>query len=289
MIRFSAAMLLASVCLSAQAGLVNFVESTDLPDLVGDITDTFLLDTPGVNQWTGTISEYATVPAPSVTDFDDFKVELAPGISITDVEFSTSNVTSSGYASFAQVLNLLVPGTFVKEYSESRDVLPTGPAFNVIDNLPAETGMFIVQTGPSAAFCSPGPCTATWTWTISITTSSATKEVDIDVKPGSDPNCFNANGHGVIPVGILGGETFDVLDIETSSLHFAGLEVRVRGNKGPLCNGEFVDGDGYLDLVCQFEDDASLWSPDSDSDATLEGMLSDGTEFVGTDSICIVP
>jgi hypothetical protein len=30
------------------------------------------------------------------------------------------------------------------------------------------------------------------------------QEVGIDIKPGSDPNCFNINGHGVIPVAILG-------------------------------------------------------------------------------------
>ena len=110
---------------------------------------------------------------------------------------------------------------------------------------------------------------------------------DIDIKPGSDPNCFNINGHGVIPVAVLGSATLNVLDIDSSALFFAGLEVRVRGKKGPLCHGEDSNGDQFLDLVCQFEDDASMWTPDSSSEATLAGALFDGTEFEGTDSICV--
>ena len=121
-----------------------------------------------------------------------------------------------------------------------------------------------------------------------ITTASATEEVDIDIKPGSDPNCFNANGHGVIPVAILGGSTFDVTLVDTSGLLFGGLAVRVRGNKGPLCNFEDSDGDTILDLVCHFEDDSTNWNP-GDGVATVIGTLLDSTAFEGTDSICVVP
>jgi hypothetical protein len=111
-------------------------------------------------------------------------------------------------------------------------------------------------------------------------------QVDIDIKPGSDPNCFNINGHGVIPVAILGSSTFDVMLVNLSSLSFGGLEVRVRGNRGPLCNFEDSDGDTILDLVCHFEDDAGSWTPGG-GDATLSGELFDGTKFEGTDSICV--
>ncbi len=115
------------------------------------------------------------------------------------------------------------------------------------------------------------------------------QEVSIDVKPGSEPNCFNINGNGVIPVAILGSDTFNVLDIVTSNLFFAGLEIRVRGKKGPLCHGEDSNGDGFLDLVCQFEDDPTIWAPDSSALGTLTGTLLAGTEFEGTDSICVAP
>jgi hypothetical protein len=120
-----------------------------------------------------------------------------------------------------------------------------------------------------------------------IRTAAATTFVNIDIKPGSDPNCFNINGNGVIPVAILGSNTFDVLDIDTSSLKFAGLDVRIRGKERPMCHGEDFDVDGFLDLVCQFEDDPNTWAPDSTADATVQGLPLDGSEFEGTDSICV--
>jgi hypothetical protein len=114
------------------------------------------------------------------------------------------------------------------------------------------------------------------------------KAVDIDVKPGSDPNCFNINGHGVVPVAILGSAEFDVASVDTDTVQFGGLDVGVRGSKFPMCGMDDVDGDGYLDLVCQFRDDSTAWSEGSDS-ATLTGKLLDNTPFKGTDSICLKP
>lgn len=110
----------------------------------------------------------------------------------------------------------------------------------------------------------------------------------IDVKPGSDPNCFNINGRGVIPVAILGEEDFDVTLIDQSSLLFGGLATRMRGNKGPLCSLEYSNNDAYLDLVCHFEDEPSKWVP-GDSEAVLTGRLLDATSIEGTDLICVVP
>jgi hypothetical protein len=121
--------------------------------------------------------------------------------------------------------------------------------------------------------------------------------VDIDIKPGSDPNCFNINGHGVIPVAVLGSTNFNVTQVVASSLKFAGLDVGVKGNGNPQCSVEDVSGDftslegapdGYLDLVCQFVDDPESWSPGAGV-ATLTGKLLDGTPIWGTDSVCVVP
>ncbi len=112
--------------------------------------------------------------------------------------------------------------------------------------------------------------------------------IRIDVKPGSDPNCFNINGHGVIPVAVLGAEDFSVEDIDLETLRFGGLEVGVRGNKGPLCSLDYVDSDSMPDLVCQFEDSSDYWEP-GDGEAILSGSLYDGSEFEGADSICVVP
>ena len=112
--------------------------------------------------------------------------------------------------------------------------------------------------------------------------------VAIDIKPGSDTNCFNANGHGVIPVAVMGSEGFEVSQIDLASLAFGGLAVRVRGNKGPMCSLEYSNEDAYIDLLCHFEDDALNWAP-GDGEAMLTGNLMEGTTFEGADSICVVP
>ena len=123
------------------------------------------------------------------------------------------------------------------------------------------------------------------------------EEVGVDIKPGSYPNCFNVNGHGVIPVAILGSETLDVTQIDISTLNFAGLVVRVKGNSSPQCSVEDVSGDftnpegapdGYEDLICQFVDDPIAWLPDGGI-ASLTGYLHDETAIEGSDEICIVP
>ena len=88
---------------------------------------------------------------------------------------------------------------------------------------------------------------------------------------------------------LLGSDTFDVTQFAQDSLSFGGLEVRVRGNKGPLCQVDYSDGDEYLDLVCQFEDSFDYWSP-GEGEATLTAsLINGGCSFGGTVSICVVP
>lgn len=118
---------------------------------------------------------------------------------------------------------------------------------------------------------------------------TAELQVTIDIKPGSDPNCFNINGNGVVPVAILGSDTLDVNEVDSTTLSLAGLKVRVRGNRGPQCSTEYVDADQFLDLVCQFEDDPNNWTAGNDSFAELTGALVDGAAIKGADSICVVP
>ncbi len=110
----------------------------------------------------------------------------------------------------------------------------------------------------------------------------------IDIQPGSDLNCLNINGRGVIPVAILGSETLDIDDIDQSTLTLSGLGVRTRGNGAPSCGTDDTNADGFTDLVCSFDDDLGKWEPGSAS-ATLSGLLLNGTPVSGTDSICRVP
>ena len=111
-------------------------------------------------------------------------------------------------------------------------------------------------------------------------------EVDIDIKPGSDPNCFNSDGHGVIPVAILGSETFDVMQIDTTEpISLDGQLTKIKGNGDPQVAFEDVNDDGYQDMVVKIIDDDEYEL--GEESATLTGKLLDGTDIEGTDSICI--
>ncbi len=113
--------------------------------------------------------------------------------------------------------------------------------------------------------------------------------VDIDIKPGSDSNCINNNGHGVIPVAIFGSADLDVNDILVDSIGLNSVGVRAvgKGNKY-LAHYEDVNGDNYGDLIVQIEDQDGVFT-EGTSTARITGGLINGTTIEGTDTICIVP
>lgn len=111
--------------------------------------------------------------------------------------------------------------------------------------------------------------------------------VDIDIKPGSDPNCFNNDGHGVIPVAILGSETFAVSQIIPDSIILEGMTLKTVGKAGKsLYHYEDVNDDGLEDLVVQIQDQDGVFEPGI-GEATVTGVLFDGRTFQGTDFICV--
>jgi hypothetical protein len=181
--------------------------------------------------------------------------------------------------------------------NKTEEIGPEPPDANIHPNTYFVGSCFryvkIVDASDPNNFCNSGhdnfDVDAVYGWDDTLT-------VEIDVKPQSFPNCFNVDGHGVIPVAILGSETFDVTSVDTASLTFNGAAVQVRGKKDrTMCHYEDVSGDftypegapdGFVDLVCQFEDDPSYWVTGA-TDATLTGTLLDGTPIEGTDSVCI--
>jgi len=111
--------------------------------------------------------------------------------------------------------------------------------------------------------------------------------VPIDIKPGSDPNCFNNDGHGVIPIAILSTPDFDATQVDPSTVTLDGLGVAVRG-KGDklLASIEDVSGDGLPDLVVKIEDFDDVWESGTTL-AYVTGQLFDGTWIFGSDYVCI--
>jgi len=112
--------------------------------------------------------------------------------------------------------------------------------------------------------------------------------VDIDVKPSNGASCVNPDANGVIPVAIMGSALFDVASIDPLTVALEGAEVRVRGKSSNYGTFKDVDGDGYIDLLLQIENNIALG--EGQSNVTLTGFtFGGGDEIVGSDSICIVP
>jgi hypothetical protein len=113
--------------------------------------------------------------------------------------------------------------------------------------------------------------------------------VAIDIKPGSYPNCFNNDGHGVVPVAILGGWNLDVSEIDPGTVALAGMTVAVRGKGSKLlAHIEDVNEDGYDDLVVQIEDQDGVFTSGTTT-GIVTGNLYSGKPFEGSDELCIVP
>jgi len=213
-----------------------------------------------------------------------------------DITFGVNNLISASVAFGDTTWNETNVESFTMEYSTTDDALlgltyqaskigPTTADRGIILNFP----LTIQKEVDGVVVAQVAYKTATRT-VVEIPHSHDPEplQISIDIKPNETPNCFNINGHGVVPVAIFGSDVFDVNQVDFGSLSFGGLSVRVRGNKGPLCSTEYSNGDAHLDLVCQFEDDATNWSA-GETTAELTGNFYDGTAFKGSDDICVVP
>jgi hypothetical protein len=111
--------------------------------------------------------------------------------------------------------------------------------------------------------------------------------VAIEIKPGSYPPSINLKSNGVVPVAILGSATFDVHQIDPTTVKLANAPVALKGNGQPMASYEDVNADGIIDLVVHVPTQALQLTP-ADVKAILTGFLLNGTEIKGSESIQIM-
>jgi hypothetical protein len=115
----------------------------------------------------------------------------------------------------------------------------------------------------------------------------ATVPIVIDIKPGSSPASINAASKGKTPVAVLSSPTFDALSMtDTKTLTFGST-----GDEHSLAfcnpNGEDVNGDGLVDLVCHFDTRQAGFRP-NDTQGILRGKTSNNLPIEGSDSVRII-
>ncbi len=140
--------------------------------------------------------------------------------------------------------------------------------------------------------------------------------VSLDIKPGGCPNSLNRKSHGVLPVALVGTSGFDAAMIDVASVLISrvdGIGGSVAPNEGPpgphsvledvatpfdgeLCGCHDLEGDGILDLSMKFRTQRiveELQFSDLPGGAfvglVVSGTLVDGTPFMASDCIRIVP
>lgn len=117
----------------------------------------------------------------------------------------------------------------------------------------------------------------------------AVTPVAIDIKPGSERNSINLNSAGVVPVAILGSDTFDAATVDPTTVSLAGASVRLVGKSGRnSCQLQDVNLDGALDLVCQVYT-AEFMIEEGETTAVLEAQTTGGQPIRGEDYIRVVP
>jgi hypothetical protein len=175
-----------------------------------------------------------------------------------------------------------IPGAFanVHEPTTSKTVINLDPS--IYDKLKSGSVEVAVRQG------SNNPSTydafAIDYATLQIQYTCDTIPVSIDIKPGSYPSSFGAQSNGSIPVALFGSPTFDVTQVDDTTVRFGDSEKS--GATASKVGLQDVNGDGIVDKVYHFPFQETNLDP-SDTKGYLSGTIN-GENFLGSDSVNIV-
>jgi hypothetical protein len=114
----------------------------------------------------------------------------------------------------------------------------------------------------------------------------ATIEVDLDIRPRNHRNLVRPISRALIPVAILGSESFDVADADVTTLAFGPGGASRAHSRGPHFRD--LNRDGRKDLLAHFRSNETGIEY-GQMEACISGATLDGTPFEGCDAISTVP
>jgi len=214
---------------------------------------------------------------------------------------------NSAYAGVDQTApDLICPGDIIISQLD-----PTDPGFTGVATATDDSELDPITFSDSVSGVNPVIIQRTWV-AVDIWGNSAScvqiitiepLEVDIDVKPKSCPNPINPNSNGVLPIAILGTDSFDVTQVDVDSVTLEGVSpIRhsIKDVATPLqvptvpepnsCTDEGPDGFDDLTLKFNMQEVVAALGPIFRGDiitVELEGQLLDGTPIEGYDIIII--